>query len=218
MDDDGSPAPDCLQQLVGIDHPNLWYRAPLVLDEENHELLAFALRPPDGNSLLTTRVETVAAATDGLIAGTACPFNGVLIHHRVFETIGFPLRQMFMWGDESEFTLRAHRAGFVATTCVRAVHFHPRDRMKSRTFHFLGRTLGVAHVGNPLRDYLIVRNQAYISRVYYGWWRALKHTGRYTVFYLMEYGVAAALRACRSGVAGMFGTLTGHKKFLTKKA
>ncbi len=181
-------------------------------------MLAFALRLPNGGSLLTTRTEAVAAATNGLIAWVACQFNGVLLHHRVFETIGFPLRQMFMWGDESEFTLRAHRAGFVASTCVRAVHFHPRDRMKSRTFRFFGRTLGVAHVGNPLRDYLIVRNQAYISRVYYGWWRALKHTGRYTAFYLMEYGVAAAFDACCSGVAGMCGVLTGHKKFPTKKA
>jgi hypothetical protein len=68
-----------------------------------------------------------------------------------------------------------------------------------------------------MRDYLIVRNQAYTTRVYYGWWRAVKHTGRYTVFYLLEYGFAAALGACRSGVAGMFGVLTGHKKFLTKK-
>jgi hypothetical protein len=68
-----------------------------------------------------------------------------------------------------------------------------------------------------MRDYLVIRNQVYINRVYYGWWRAVKHTGRYTVFYLSEHRLAAALAAFRAGVAGMFGALNGHKKFLTKK-
>ena len=178
MDDDGRPAPDCLQRLMEIDQPALLYRAPLVLDRDDHEVLAFAIGPPTVPARLTTRTEVLSSAKDGLIAGFACPFNGVLIHRQVFLTIGFPLRQMFMWGDETEFTLRARRAGVLPATCVQAIHFHPRDRMKARSFRFCGRTLYVLHVGNPLRDYLIVRNQAYVIRVYYGWYRArLRQTG-----------------------------------------
>lgn len=232
QDDDGCPAPDCLEQLLAISHPNLWYRAPLVIDEENHELLAFALRlpeilpfemkVPDNRPLLTTRAEAVAAAADGLIVGAACPYNGVLVHRRVFEAIGFPLRQIFLFGDEVEFTRRACRAGFVATTCVRALYFHHADRMTGQQFRFLGRTLSVSHIGTPqvslsMRDYLIVRNQAYIYRVYYGWWRAFKLTGRYAAFYLSKHRFASAFAALRSGLAGMFGVLSGHKKFLTPK-
>jgi len=74
------------------------------------------------------------------------------------------------------------------------------------------------HTGSPLKDYLIVRNHAYIARVYFGWYRALRQAGRYVAFYLVEYGFMAAVRTCRSSVAGMCGVLTGHKKFLTKKA
>ena len=217
MDDDGRPAADCLQQLLEVDQPGLLYRAPLVLDRDDHEVLAFVIGPPTVPTRLTTRTEALAAAKEGLIAGVACPFNGVLLHRQVFTTIGFPLKQMFMWGDETEFTLRARRAGVLPATCVQAIHFHPRDRMKARSFRFCGRTLYVLHVGNPLRDYLIVRNNAYIARVYLGWYRALRHTTRYAAFYLSEYGLAAALGAFRSSVAGMCGVLTGHKKFLAKK-
>jgi len=218
MDDDGCPATDCLQQLVEIDQPGLLYRAPLVLDRDNHEALAFALGLPGVQSRLTTTAEALAAAKDGLLAGFACPFNGVLFHRQVFTTIGFPLKQMFLWGDETEFTFRARRAGVLPATCVRAIHFHPRDRQNGRSFRFCGKTLNVLHVGNPLRDYLIVRNNAYIARVYLGWYRAFRHTARYAAFYLQEYGFAAAFGACRTSVAGMCGVLTGHKKFLTKKA
>ena len=232
QDDDGCPAPDCLQQLTEINHPNLWYRAPLVIDEENHARLAFGLRLPEvlpfgmkvaqDRPLLTTRAEAVAAATGGLIVGAACPYNGILIHHRVFEAIGFPLREIFLFGDEVEFTCRACRAGFVATTCVRALYFHHADRMAAQQFRFLGRTLSISHIGTPqvsfaMLDYLVVRNQAYVYRVYYGWWRAMKHTARYAVFYLSQRRFAAACAAFRAGLAGMFGALNGHKKFFTRK-
>lgn len=40
------------------------------------------------------------------------PFEGPLIHRRVFEEIGFPNPEYFIFYDDLDFALRAHRAGF----------------------------------------------------------------------------------------------------------
>lgn len=37
---------------------------------------------------------------------------------------------MFIWGDETNYTLRAKDAGFIPFTVVNAKHKHPSDRMK----------------------------------------------------------------------------------------
>jgi len=217
MDDDGLPSPTCLEQLVKLDRSDLLFRAPLVLDRADRETLAFELGlDADGNPL-TTKAGALAVANDGVIPDVACPFNGILLHRDLIAKIGLPKAEMFLWGDEVEYALRSRRAGSPPATCVQAIHFHPRDRMKVRNFLFCGRSLGVNFTGQPFRDYLIVRNQAYIIRVYLGWWKALKHTVRYTLFHLLESGPVAAARAACAGLAGMCGLLKGHKKFLTQK-
>jgi rhamnopyranosyl-N-acetylglucosaminyl-diphospho-decaprenol beta-1,3/1,4-galactofuranosyltransferase len=217
MDDDGWPAHDCLEQLLEANRPNFLYRAPLVLDRENHEALAFVLELPDSNVRLTSRVEAEAAARDGFLDGLACPFNGILMHRRLMDTIGFSLADMFMWGDEVEYFLRTKKAGITMSTCVRAIHFHPRNRMKTTDFHCFGRNLSVIHPGNLFRDYLVARNYAYIARAYSGWWKGMRHTARYTLFYLLTFGPKAALRAFRACVEGMLGLLTGHRRYLSDK-
>jgi rhamnopyranosyl-N-acetylglucosaminyl-diphospho-decaprenol beta-1,3/1,4-galactofuranosyltransferase len=214
MDDDGYPTAECLQRLLEVDQPELLYRAPLVLDRDNDKALAFMLQPPDSPSLLTTRADAVAAAKDGLIAGVACPFNGVLIQRRVFQTIGFPLKEMFMWGDEVEFTVRAHKAGFVPTTCVGAMFSHPRDRMTGQTFRCFGKTMGVACGGSWLRDYVVVRNYGYLAKKWYGWKGLVKHMGRYSLFFLSRRQPVRALKSLAWSLEGICGKWHGHERFL----
>ena len=187
-----------------------------MLNQENPAELAFPLQLSNGQNLLTTRAEALAAAKDGLIENVACPFNGVLFHRQLVDRIGFSLGEMFSWGDEAEYTYRARRAGFPPSTCVNAIHFHPLNRMKQRSFRFFMKTYNVTHVGNPMRDYQIVRNYAYITHTYFGCWKALKHTGRYTLFYLLEFGIGAAICACRAGIEGMCGIFVIHQKHQAK--
>jgi hypothetical protein len=63
--------------------------------------------------------------------GAACPFNGVLIHRQVIQSIGLPLSGMFLWGDESEYFLRARPAGYQMAT-VGAARFHHSARPHGR--------------------------------------------------------------------------------------
>ncbi|EPB9697125.1 glycosyltransferase family 2 protein [Escherichia coli] len=49
------------------------------------------------------------------------PFEGPLIHRRVFEQIGFPNPDFFIFYDDLDFALRAQRAGF-KIKCVKSAH------------------------------------------------------------------------------------------------
>src|SRR5206468_3331448 len=136
-----------------FDRERLWFRAPLVLASEDDTRLAFALRSPNG-SMLETPKQFEKEAQGGFVSGVACPFNGVLIHRRVIESVGLPLAEMFLWGGENEYFLRAKRASYRVATMARARFHHPFDRMEECSFSLLGRQLWVMHVDNPLPDYL----------------------------------------------------------------
>lgn len=213
MDDDGYPEQDCLKRLLE-DGGDILYRAPLVLDRENYEKLAFVLTLPEDNARLTTHMEAQKAAHNGCLYGIACPFNGVLLHRDLMSAIGFPLKNMFMWGDEMEYFMRTERAGYTVSTIVSAIHFHPRDRMKTVDFTFLGRRRSVTHAGSPLHDYLAARNQTYLTRKYHGWNYSVRHAIRYVMFYSIRFGPRAGLWALNACIRGLFGILSGHHKYI----
>lgn len=125
MDDDGIPEPTCLENLIykgaGYD-----YIAPMVVDVQNPNLLSFEYM---GN----TRMECESMAIDGIVLGKACPFNGILYSQKLVEAIGFPKKEMFIWGDEENYNMRAIDAGFNPVTIVTAIHRHPRNRVMNDT-------------------------------------------------------------------------------------
>jgi rhamnopyranosyl-N-acetylglucosaminyl-diphospho-decaprenol beta-1,3/1,4-galactofuranosyltransferase len=125
------------------------FRVPLVLASEDDTRLAFALRSPYG-SMLETPKQFEKAAQGRFVSGGRLSVQRVLIHRRVIESVCLPLAGMFIWADESEYLLRAKRAGYRVATIARARFHHPLDRMEERSFSFLGRQLWVMHVDNPL--------------------------------------------------------------------
>ncbi len=158
-DDDGIPQPDALAELLAqAERHGLDMVGPLVLAAEDRSTLAFpmqGIRDPD---------TLVARAVDGLVPGTIAPFNGTLIGRTVFERIGNVKREMFIWGDEYEFTLRARRAGMRVGTAVKAVHIHPG---MSRTEHkVLGGRLGTVETMRADRAPHFFRNMGYIHANY----------------------------------------------------
>src|SRR5204863_1452398 len=111
--------------LLAVERDDLWFRAPLCLARENAAQLAFALRPPDRDILVQTPEQFNSVTQDDLVWDVACPFNGVLIHREVIQSIGLPLSGMFLWGDESEYFLRVRRAGYKVATVGAARLHHP---------------------------------------------------------------------------------------------
>ena len=158
-DDDGVPAPGALAELLhqGERH-GLDLVGPMVVAAEDPADLAFAMQ---GHS----RTETfTAAAVDGIVPGAIALFNGTLLNRRVFERIGNIKREMFIWGDEWEFTLRARRAGLKDGTAVRARHVHPRNRRTQRPL--AGGLLGTVEEMPANRAPFFFRNMGYIHATY----------------------------------------------------
>lgn len=122
MDDDGIPAKNQLEELIkGGDLHGLSYLNSLVTDIENSNQLAFSL----GNYKSTKE-----AQEKELISNLMNPFNGTLIARTLIDKIGFIKKEMFIWGDETEYTNRVRKNGFGIGTITTALHKHPLMRGK----------------------------------------------------------------------------------------
>lgn len=124
MDDDGIPNEDCLKNLseyLGKYH----FICPLVLSTENPERLAFPY-----NGKIYTKVEFLQKNSFKIIHDYGCPMNGILFSIELIHTIGYPIPELFIWGDETNYTIRAKQANFEIVTVTNAIHYHPQERMK----------------------------------------------------------------------------------------
>ena len=148
MDDDGIPDTKQLYYLVS-DLQKHDYLSPLVVCKDDPSAISY-----DGSSVQ----QYIDAAEDHLIVGAANPFNGVLYSRRLVEKIGFPVRDMFIWGDEINYGLRCIKAGFPPAMDVRAIHVHPRNRQPFEPF------IGQSQIIVPKDDwklYCLIRNHIY---------------------------------------------------------
>ena len=92
------------------------------------------------------------------------------------DTIGYPIPQLFIWGDEINYTMRAKDAGFIPHTVIDALHSHPSDRMKV-TKSFMGKN--VIEVPNKWKGYCHWRNAIFNSK---GRWKF----SSYIKYYIIE--------------------------------
>lgn len=215
MDDDGLPEYNCLEILLDDSCKNDLFRAPLVVNIENEDELAFGYSLPNDKRQLKTISEVRNIMTNGKVYGLANPFNGVLVHRDIIQNIGFPIKDLFLWGDEVEYLLRIQRAGYLIVTKVNAIHKHPKDRMTLHKCKLLGIKFSVAHTENSFKDYLILRNYAYLAKKYYGWKGLLKHIVKYSVFYTRKYGNRHVAHVLKYSFEGATGRLSGHINFLS---
>ena len=170
MDDDGKPDTHCLENLVKY-LPEYDYLAPLVIAMEDSTRLAFNYH---GSFSIKQLIET----SDKLIPEYACPFNGILFSRKLVDTIGYPIPQLFIWGDELNYTMRAKDAGFIPYTVTDAFHTHPSDRMKIAK-SFMGKE--VIEVPNKWKGYCHWRNTIFNSK---GRWNIYEYL-RY--YFLVSY-------------------------------
>ena len=117
MDDDGVPEENQLEELLkGAENGNLLYSNALVSAIDDGSKLAFSLG----------QFESIAEARkQAIIPNLMNPFNGTLISRKVIDKIGFIKREMFIWGDENEYTNRVKKNGFETGTITSAIHKHP---------------------------------------------------------------------------------------------
>ena len=161
MDDDGLPDKDCLKNLI----PYLSeydYISPLVIDIQDEKMMAF-----EGCSVPAF----LKREKDGIVKGCANPFNGILYSKRLIDTVGYPKKEMFIWGDEINYDLRAKQKGFTPIMVVKAIHRHPLNRQ--RYVRYLGQHLMVV----PEQDWKLfcyLRNKTYNAISFSGYIACLK--------------------------------------------
>lgn len=203
MDDDGYSDSFCLSEL--LEHRSSYhFLSPLVIDCDDHSHLSFGIK---GQSLIKQ-----LGKIDKYIKDVANPFNGVLFSHQMVKIIGFPKKDMFIWGDENEYQSRAKKYGFEVATLSRAKHFHPRNRINKTNFLF--NKLAINLPDGNLRRYCYFRNYSFILKNYYGFFVFLKWSFKYALYFLMKKELGEMrffLQACFDGLNNDF---TKHKIFI----
>ena len=159
MDDDGEADRDQLKNLLaGAVENNYFFANALVCDIKNNESLAFGLRLENG-----TAVTKEDAQKYPIITTDINPFNGTFINKQVVDKIGYVKKEMFIWGDEIEYSRRAQAAGFRSCTITNAIHYHPKARNTySNVFPFCSKFR--VEVPSPNRAHIVFRNMGYNRR------------------------------------------------------
>lgn len=155
MDDDGQPEINCLEKLAGY-LGTKDYIAPIVLSDDDHQSCSFAPNYEKKEEYVNLKGEH-----DGVIDNWASPFNGILYSRRLVEKIGYPKKEMFIWGDEQNYHLRAVGAGMEPVTVVAAIHYHPLDRQEKVNYN--GYLLTIAN--SDWKQYCYLRNSWY-NKIY----------------------------------------------------
>jgi rhamnopyranosyl-N-acetylglucosaminyl-diphospho-decaprenol beta-1,3/1,4-galactofuranosyltransferase len=211
MDDDGLPDEDCLSRL--LEHRDLDFWGPVVVDEADPDRLVFPIRLPGGTRTVRQLPDVRAAATDGLIRDVVIPFNGVLVTRTLVEEIGLVRAEFFIWGDDVEYLWRAKEAGARTGTVVDAVVRHPSVGDLGTPMMF-GRTT-YNHSPSDLKHYCMARNNLLNLRQYSGWPYALAFVAKTVWFYSFTKPRPARLwLSARAMVAGLTGRWGGERRYL----
>ena len=207
MDDDGLPNKCCLKNLLPyLDKYD--YLSPLVIDIENEKMMSF-----EG----CTVESFLKREKDGVIVGRANPFNGVLYSKKLIDAIGYPKKEMFIWGDEINYHLRAITAGFKSVMVVNAIHRHPINRqMYVRYF----RNHYMVTSDKDWKLFCYLRNRTYNTKMFFGRWKCIiqlfKDLLKFTCYYTLQVHkpskLAIVLNAINKGFNGDFSGLDKYLK------
>ncbi len=213
MDDDGVPAPDCLDVLLREDgRLDLW--GPAVVAEQDAGRLCFPIRLPGTARVLHRTADAEALATGGLLRDVVIPFNGVLVTASLVRRIGLPREEFFIWGDDVEYLWRARAAGARVGTVTAARFAHPATDDLGTPMMW-GRTT-YNHTDSDLKHYCMVRNNLTNLRAYVGLLGVLAFVVKTVWFYLFTRPRPARLvLSGRAAWAAARGDFTGHRRFLS---
>lgn len=154
MDDDGRPAPDCLEKMFVHAHP-MAALVPLQQDSDGRQYGFFLWK--GRNVDVTSELVAKGEAQKG-----AFPFAfvGPLISRRIVDKVGLPNPQFFIWFDDWEYALRIRQKTKADIIAVPDALFYHDFGGKSREVSFLGKKT-VRSQQPPWKTYYEARNQLY---------------------------------------------------------
>lgn len=155
LDDDGLPDANCLEYLSKYVE-KYGYVSPILMNINNPNELNVSI-----NGSYNPLDLKKAYGGGSLIKGYCNPFNGGLYSKHAVEIVGFPKKELFIYGDEQNYHQRMKEAGFEPYGVFEARHNHPILDIKGVTLF--------ANVVNfkPIewRTYCICRNAVYNKKV-----------------------------------------------------
>ncbi|MFD2237512.1 glycosyltransferase family 2 protein [Aureimonas populi] len=199
MDDDVICEPDALERLLEADR---------ALEERGVEraFLASTIWTPEGMATNVPEIDRRPNRIDyenwtACLDLTAAPvtratFVSILFPRRALEEHGLPLAPMFIWADDTEYTIRVTRRipGFVVGA--------------SRVTHVraMAGNISLLTEDNPVRigfHRLLARNMVYVVRTHFGRKALLRHLRKEarTILKLLRAGQAGKARVLAGGIA-----------------
>ena len=125
MDDDGVPDETSLAEMMAPKNTTAYaVMNPLVVHNADPSQLSFGI---DIDGEMVKSIETVVERTapDAVVFKRMNPFNGTLISRKAVSKVGYPKREMFIWGDEVDWVARLDESGLPFATIVASVQRHP---------------------------------------------------------------------------------------------
>ena len=155
MDDDGYPEVNSLEKLYNYATKyNLDAISPVQLNIDMIDELAFPV---------TCKNKKIVGLYNQLInieyiSNEANLFNGLLIKKDKIKEIGLPISDLFIRGDEVEYTKRMQKNNLNFGTLIDAKFFHPSDKEERISVLFNLWTIRDAH--SDFKNYYMFRNRA----------------------------------------------------------
>ena len=207
VDDDSEPASECLERLIRREaHGSLL--GPIALSKKESDELSFEVWDEVHETKITSLKQAAELNPDGVIVGDVCPFHGCLLINRdVVAGIGSIMGEMFHWGGEVEYAMRARAHGFRTATVIDATNYHKKYDVESVGL-FLGKTAELPK--GKLGSYCYYRNMAYVVNRYYGKIQLAKWLLKYAWVFLVHNrmdirGLILYGKATIDGLRGVWG-------------
>ncbi|SEP68631.1 glycosyltransferase family 2 protein [Basfia succiniciproducens] len=213
MDDDGYPASDCLEKMLPYVSDDC-YLGPMVLDVKDKERLSFAMRIPGTSETIDNYSQISRDLRDkNLIQKIVLPFNGTLIASKLIKTIGYPMKDYFIWGDEREYTARALKQSKNLATVIDAIFYHPADSSTSVPM-FFGK-MRFNYANSDLKMYCFCRNTIATFNRHNGWLHILGFWIKATWFSLFTKPSLSRLFFCwRAMWHGLIKDFSHHQEYI----
>jgi GT2 family glycosyltransferase len=150
LEDDIIPNPDCLELLLENSNENT-ILAPLLLEKDLKPFYHFALDYNLTNPFKSfwNGIIDENHVKQQYIDAIGITFEGPLVHRKVIEMIGLPERKFFIFADDTEYFIRASKAGFNIIVVTKANCIRQFDYYELKEFTW--------------KQYFIIRNLIAVS-------------------------------------------------------
>ncbi len=201
MDDDGKPTNTCLEKLY-------YYRnqydliSPVVYDVNDNNTFSFDCFDPKLEKNIVSRKD-LDLYSGNEVLGLSNPFNGILLSNKLIKHVGLPIKEYFIWGDETEYVMRIKRFNYSIALIKNAEYLHPRCKQKIVSFGLF------SIIKAPdIKLYCLFRNQYITTRKYEGKRRAnfwaIKLIIKYFIyFHWKEFSIV--FKALKDGFFEIYG-------------